>query len=110
MEPSLSKNDKIMFYEYLDNSNIYFEYGSGGSTYQANIRPNITKIYSVESDKEWYDLQKKSSKMTMFYNEMDAKPKNWGYPGPKSTPEQQKKYSNYMKNLSKEEQKILIWS
>lgn len=32
-----------MFYKYLDN--IYFEYGSGGSTYQASIRKNIKTIY-----------------------------------------------------------------
>lgn len=38
MEPQLSKNDKKLFYKYLDNVNVYFEYGSGGSTYQASIR------------------------------------------------------------------------
>ena len=56
MEPLLAINDKQMFYKYLDNSKIYFEYGSGGSTYQASIRNNITKIYSVESDKEWQNI------------------------------------------------------
>ena len=50
MEPNLSKNDKKLFYKYLDNTNVYFEYGSGGSTYQASIRKNIKTIYSVESD------------------------------------------------------------
>lgn len=30
MEPWLAINDKQMFYKYLDNSKIYFEYGSGG--------------------------------------------------------------------------------
>ena len=45
MEPLLAKNDKQMFYKYLDNSKIYFEYGSGGSTYQASIRNNIINIY-----------------------------------------------------------------
>jgi len=45
MEPSLAINDKKMFYKYLDNSKIYFEYGSGGSTYQASIRNNIIKIF-----------------------------------------------------------------
>tara|TARA_B110000211_G_scaffold18825_1_gene19580 strand:+ start:4843 stop:5052 length:210 start_codon:yes stop_codon:yes gene_type:complete len=54
MEPYLSKNDKNLFYKYLDNTNVYFEYGSGGSTYQASIRENIRTIYSVESDSEWH--------------------------------------------------------
>ena len=43
MEPHLDKNDKNMFYKYLDNATVYFEYGSGGSTYQASIRNNILK-------------------------------------------------------------------
>ena len=53
MIPELSANDMKMFYRYLDKATIYFEYGSGGSTYQANLRPNIQKIYTVESDKTW---------------------------------------------------------
>jgi hypothetical protein len=53
MIPSLKKNDLKMFYKNLDKINVYFEYGSGGSTYQASLRKNIIKIYSVESDKDW---------------------------------------------------------
>jgi hypothetical protein len=108
MEPYLSINDKKMFYKYLDNSKIYFEYGSGGSTYQASLRNNIIKIYSVESDKEWYNiLQKniKSENIIYFYNEMNVLPNNWGYPGLNSTHVQHKNYSNYIRNLTEEEQK-----
>ena len=47
MEPFLLKNDKNLFYNYLDNINIYFEYGSG--EYIAILK-NIKTIYSVESD------------------------------------------------------------
>jgi hypothetical protein len=36
MEPHLSTNDKKLFYKYLDIIKVYFEYGSGGSTYQAS--------------------------------------------------------------------------
>ena len=43
MIPELSENDMKMFYKYLDKSTFYFEYWSGGSTYQANFRPNIKK-------------------------------------------------------------------
>ena len=46
MEPSLAKNDKIMFYKYLNSAKVYFEYGSGGSTYQAAMKNNISKINS----------------------------------------------------------------
>ena len=59
MEPWFGKNDKKMFYKYLKNTNVYFEYGSGGTTYQAGILNNIKKIYSVESDIQWQDKLKK---------------------------------------------------
>lgn len=107
MEPSLAPNDKLMFYKYLDNSKIYFEYGSGGSTYQASIRNNITKIYSVESDKEWRNILQqniKSNNITYFYNEMNVQPNTWGRPGPNSTETQHKNYSNHIRKLKKTEQ------
>lgn len=110
MEPSLAINDKQMFYKYLDNSKIYFEYGSGGSTYQASIRNNIIKIYSVESDKEWQNiLQQKitSNNVTYFFNEMNNQPNTWGYPGPNSTQIQSINYSNYIRKLTESEQKSI---
>lgn len=58
MEPALSINDKEMFYRYLKNINVFFEYGSGGSTYQASITQNIETIYSVESDIQWQEKLK----------------------------------------------------
>jgi hypothetical protein len=82
MIPELSENDVKMFYRYLDNSTVYFEYGSGGSTYQANLKPNIQKIYTVESDKTWMDklnsVITNNSKITYIYNEMGTKPHTWG--------------------------------
>ena len=106
MEPHLAEADKLMFYKYINNSKIYFEYGSGGSTYQASIRPNIFKIYSVESDKSWFNILKqniKSNNFIYFYNEMNSQPNNWGYPGPNSTPIQHINYSNHMRNLKYED-------
>lgn len=110
MEPSLAINDKQMFYKYLDNSKIYFEYGSGGSTYQASIRNNIIKIYSVESDKEWHDTLKKNitrNNVTYFFNDMNVLPNTLGYPGPKSTHTQHINYSNYIVKLTLEEQQSI---
>jgi protein O-GlcNAc transferase len=107
MEPSLAIEDKQMFYKYLDNCKIYFEYGSGGSTYQASIRNNITKIYSVESDKKWLNiLQQKitSNNVIYFFNEMNVQPNTWGNPGPNSTQIQRINYSNYIRKLTLEEQ------
>jgi len=103
MEPHLAKNDKLMFYKYLDNAKIYFEFGSGGSTYQASIRDNIQKIHSIESDLEWHnklkDILKDKNNINFIYNEMDAQPNKWGYPGSKSTLVQKINYSNHITSL-----------
>lgn len=108
MEPFVQKNDKLMFYKYLDKSSVYFEYGSGGSTYQASIRNNITKIFSVESDMEWHNKLKKmienKSHINFIYNEMNTKPNTWGHPGVNSTKEQWINYSDQITLLDKKTQ------
>lgn len=105
MDPHLAKNDKIMFYKYLDKAKNYFEFGCGGSTYQAAIRDNIQNIYSVDSDKEWHENVKNKlnnfSKITFLYNEMDTIKNTWGHPGPNSTKKQRLSYSNKIVNLNK---------
>ena len=107
MIPHLAKNDAILFNRYLDKARVYFEYGSGGSTYLASTKDNIQKIYSVESDIVWQSkLQAtiRSNKVTYFFNEMDTQPNTWGHPGKHSTPAQHIAYSNYLGNLPKAEQ------
>jgi protein O-GlcNAc transferase len=107
MIPHLSENDMNMFYKFLDKATVYFEYGSGGSTYQASLRNNIHKIYSVESDVQWQRVLQRNIQNTIvkyIYNEMNTQPNNWGHPGPNSTPEQRSNYSNQILNISKDEQ------
>jgi len=107
MKPHLKEEDLKMFYNFLDKSNGYFEYGSGGSTYQVSIRNNIKKIYSVESDIEWQNKLKqniKNTNITYIFNEMCTQPNTWGNPGKNATDIQKKNYSNHIRKLSKEEQ------
>jgi hypothetical protein len=111
MEPHLSPNDKQMFYKYLDKCTNYFEYGSGGSTYQAFIRPNIQKIVSIESDIEWYNKIRNminGSKIEYIYNDMNVKPNTWGYPGTNASRQQKINYSNHFTELGKNSDLILI--
>jgi hypothetical protein len=109
MKPHLANNDLKMFYKYLNKSTNYFEYGSGGSTYQASIRTNIQKIYSVESDRDWHlklkNIFKNKNNIHFIYNEMDTKPNTWGNPGPKSNKTQWINYSNYITLLDEESKK-----
>lgn len=107
MEPHLGVNDKEMFYRYLKNANIYFEYGSGGSTYQAYKQNNIKKIYSVESDIQWQNKLKTTitdSKINYIFNEMGTLPNSWGNPGKNATNTQKRNYSDHIRKLTKEEQ------
>lgn len=107
MIPELSANDMKMFYRYLDKATVYFEYGSGGSTYQANLRPNIQKIYTVESDKTWMNklksVIKNNTKITYIYNEMGIKPHTWGYPSGRCLKKSLTNYSEHIRNLTVEE-------
>jgi hypothetical protein len=105
MEPLLTKNDKVMFYKYLDKATVYFEYGTGGSTYQANLRNNITKIYAVDSDSEWLKQQIKSDKLKLIYNDLNTIPNTYGHPGAYCTYIQKVNYSNQMPALTNEELK-----
>jgi len=105
MIPHLAENDINMFYKYLNKAKVYFEFGSGGSTYQASIRDNIEKIYCVESDEEWVNKLKKNiknDKVIYLYTNLNTKPKTWGYPGSKCKDKQKKLYSDRLVNRTKE--------
>ena len=97
MKPHFLPNDLLMFYKYLDNATNYFEFGSGGSTYQSSIRPNIKSIYSVESDPIWFQKVKKeinNSKINFLFCDMETLPNTWGNPGENSSFESWKNYSD----------------
>ena len=110
MEPHLSPNDKIMFYDILDKTSVYFEYGSGGSTYQASIRQNIKNIYSVESDMEWQNILQQSIKtnnITYIFNDMNTRPNTWGHPGQNATKQQKVMYSSHLSQLNEYEKRSI---
>lgn len=82
--------DRALFYKYLDAASTYLEYGSGGSTVQASLRPGIRTIVSVESDAEWYAKVKAllPTSTRFLHCPMGTLPHTWGYPGKDSTPDQ----------------------
>lgn len=106
MDAWFGKNDLTMYYKYLDKCNYYFEYGIGGSLYQASLRKGIKKIVGVESDPEWVDKVKEmigeDDRVEIIFCEMDAIPKKIGRPGPKSTKEQWVNYSDQIKLIGKD--------
>jgi hypothetical protein len=94
----LEPTDKTMFLKYLDKCNgIYFEYGSGGSTWEASKRKNISQIFSVESDITWIEKlvdKIKSTKTYFIHNNMGTLPGMWGEPGKDATFKQKMNYSD----------------
>lgn len=110
LEPLFLKNDKDMFYRYLSKATNYFEYGSGGSTYEASLRDNLMKIYSVESDLVWHTKLKKSinNKAVQFiYSEMYTKPDTYGNPGPESSRDDWIKYSSQISYLDSRDSNVI---
>lgn len=107
MEPLLKPNDKKLFFDYLDclkNGDVYFEFGSGGSTYHACIRTNIDNVVSVESDPEWFERVSKSipfkNKLDYRFCDISNQPRTWGKPGRGATYLQQKSYSDSILNVN----------
>ena len=96
MQPHMSHDDMLMFYRYLTKSKSYFEFGSGGSTYQASIRENIQRIISIESDSEWHAKLMsliKNPVVQLVYCDIKTIPNTWGHPGAGSTIDDWRKYS-----------------
>ena len=105
MIPYLPAEEMKKFYQYLDNSKIYFEFGSGGSTYQAFKRKNIQKIYTVESDARWINklyengIPRKNDKLIIFYVDTKVGENKFSFPGKTSTYTDWIKYSRAFGNM-----------
>lgn len=113
MEPHLARRDLKLFRRILRNSSVVFEYGSGGSTYEAANSDNIQKVYSVESDSRW--IQKvhnktggKIHKVQFLYADLNCtRNVALGYPGPGCTDAQCRAYSQKIHTLTREQQQAI---
>ena len=54
MKPFMPYKETQLFKKYIALAKYYFEFGSGGSTYQASLQSNIKQIYTVENDATWF--------------------------------------------------------
>ena len=90
-KPMLEPDDFKAFCYFMNPKNIYFEFGSGGSTNVA-FYYNLT-IYSVESDKKWHENLKNSGILANYITiDLKVKPKSFGRPGGGTTVEDWKRY------------------
>lgn len=110
-QPHMNHNDMLMFYKYLSKCKSYFEFGSGGSTYQASIRDNIQRIISVESDFEWYTRLNsivKTPSIQLVYCDIKTIPNTWGNPGKGSTKDDWCKYSGAIQKYGNKEVDLIL--
>ena len=88
-KPMMSNKDLKAFSYFMKPENIYFEFGSGGSTNLASYFK--LKTYSVESDIKWHE-RLKSSGIIANYITVDLKNTAFGYPGNNTNINDWKKY------------------
>ena len=71
MEPYLYPEEILLLYKYMDNSSVYFEFGSGGTTHQAAKRK--LKIFTVEIGQCWVlQLQRDFEKIKSSIKNFDV--------------------------------------
>ena len=88
-KPLMSNKEIIALSYFMNPNNIYFEFGSGGSTNLASYY-NI-KTYSVESDVKWHEILKNNN-IIANYITIDLKVRDSGYPGNETNLDDWKKY------------------
>lgn len=105
LTPQLCPHDLQLFYSYLDQAKHYLEFGSGGSTYQASLRPNLQSIHSVESDEMWYFKVRsliEQDNFTYHFIDLACYPGYWGYPSEHSDLKDWTKYSDVVFELDRQ--------
>ena len=111
----LSEIEKTTIQSYIDNSKMYLEFGSGGTTFIAINSPK-TKVVSVESDPNWinYLMSYNAISNAIEKQKLDikyiniGKTKEWGYPINDELKENYPKYSNEIFNHIKKEEIDLV--
>ena len=88
-KPMMSDKDIKAFSYFMKPENIYFEFGSGGSTNLASYFK--LKTYSVESDIKWH-AKLKSSSIIANYITVSLNNTSFGYPGNNTNINDWKKY------------------
>lgn len=88
-KPLMNEKDLKAFLYFMKPGNIYFEFGSGGSTNIASYYK--LKTYSVESDSKWHKLLKTNG-IIANYITVDLHATSAGYPGNDTNINDWKKY------------------
>ena len=86
----MSEAEKALFNKQIRNSEVYYEFGMGGSTFHVLKNSNAC-VYSIDSSKEWIQLMKEyfyirrmeKSRLKLFHVNI-GRTKKWGFPSDNS--------------------------
>jgi hypothetical protein len=94
--PHMSAHEADAFRRLLDAvpaGGAYLEFGCGGSTYEACLRPNVASVRAVESDAAWISKLTehgtvrsavRDGRLRFRHVDVNAAPGAWGYPADES--------------------------
>lgn len=106
MNPWMSNKEIELLSKYMNIANIYFEFGSGGSTNFAINTKNIKKIYSIDTDKKWLD---KFNHKKLYKKYIDIGPvKSFGNPKNESKKKNWMLYSDSISDIVETPDMVLI--
>lgn len=88
-KPMMTNLERIAFSYFMKKENIYFEFGSGGTTNIASFYK--LRSYSVESDLTWHK-KLKDNKINANFITIDLKSRKIGFPGKNTSINDWKKY------------------
>ena len=88
-KPKMTLKEQKAFCYFMKPKNVYFEYGSGGSTNIASYYK--VKTFSVESDVKWHQ-KLKDNNINANYITVDLKSHYYGFPGKETNIENWKQY------------------
>ena len=93
-KPAMTLKEIIAFSHFMKPGNIYFEFGSGGSTNIASYY-NVS-TFSIESDIKWHKILKDNN-IKAKYITVDLKSQSLGFPGKGSNLEDWKDIFKHIK-------------
>ncbi len=102
----MSSKEKYFFDEKIKNSDVYLEYGMGGSTFRVLQKSNA-KVYSIDSSTDWISLMReyrqirkmeKKGRLSLFHVDIGSTGE-WGKPIDNSDKEKFPNYSSHIFTL-----------
>jgi hypothetical protein len=88
MQPYMSDEAAKRLYKFFDKATHIWEYGSGGSTYQACMRPSVKTVHTIESDGGWAEKVRVAvhdaghgNKLVLKHVDICSRPNHLGLPG-----------------------------